>query len=139
MFTDVLPTLPKERIVYFKTETLEFEEILVTMPNIEFLHLIRAGVSNGFLQSKNEKLLPSLRRLYLQDAVAANDDWEPLVHYIADQTSGGQSVSLSVFGDSGEVHICSWAVKQLQGLVEELIYLPDPDYECPNFGCENEE
>ena len=139
MFTDVLPTLPKERIVYFETETLEFEEILVTMPNIEFLHLIRAGVSNGFLQSKNEKLLPSLRRLYLQDAVAANDDWEPLVHYITDQTSGGQSVSLNVFGDSGEVHICSWAVKQLQGLVEELIYLPDPDYECPNFGCENEE
>ena len=143
MFIDILPLLPRERITWFEANSSEIEEIFVAMPNIKFLHLTQAVVSSGFLLPKpdgpnaNKKLLPSLRRLYLEGVGAENDDWGPLILYLTNQTFDGQSVSLSVFGDDG-VHICSEAVKQLERLVDELKYLPDPYFECL-LGCENGE
>ena len=70
------------------------EEIVLTMPNLEVLYLIRPVVSDRFLlpdpkgSNAHKKLLPSLRRLYLKDAKAVDDNWYPLITYLTHQTSG---------------------------------------------------
>jgi len=135
---DVLALLPLESIVNFKTELMVTEEVIVTMPNLETLHLVDIEVSDGFLLPKpdgpnaHKKLLPSLQRLYLEDVMMEDRGWGPLVTYLTHQTSGDQTVSLNVFGDG--VHVCWDVVEQIEDLVEEFIYLPDPNQDCPFDG-----
>jgi hypothetical protein len=80
------------------------EEVVVAMPNLETLYLSYPVVSDGFLlpdpngPNADKKLLPSLRQLYLEDAEVEDDNWDPLVTYLAHQTSGGQAISLKIFG-----------------------------------------
>jgi len=106
--TDVLALLPRESLVSFETDLAVTEEILVTMPNLEALHLTSPAVSDEFLlpdpdgPNAHKKLLPSLRRLYLKDAKAMDDDWNPLVAYLAYQTSGDQGV-----------HVCLEIIKRM--------------------------
>jgi len=132
---DVLALLPQESIVNLKTEFMVAEEMAVAMLNLETLHFVGMEVSNGFLLPKldgpnaHKRLLPSLQRLYLENVKVENGDWGPLLTYLAHQTSDNRIISLNVFGDG--VHVCSDVVKQIEGLVEEFIYLPDPDQECP--------
>ena len=109
------------------------------MPNLEFLHFTSLQVSNGFLlpdengPNAGKKPLPSLRRLYLEGIEAEDDNWDPLVSYVAHQASGGQTLSLNVFGEG--VHICAGVIERIEGFVEELIYIPDPYQECPFDKC----
>jgi len=137
--TDVLALLPQESIVSFETDLSVTEEIVVAMPNLEALYLISPVVFDRFLlpdtkgPNAYEKLLPSLRRLYLENAKVAYGNWDPLVTYLICQTFGGQVVSLNVFGKG--VHICSEVIKQIEGLVEELVYVPDPREGCPFNEC----
>ena len=125
--TSVLALLPRESIVSFDTDLPVTEEILVTMPNLEALYLASPVVSNRFLlpdpdgPNAREKLLPSLQRLSLRNAEAVDGNWEPLVNYLAHQTSGNQVVSLSMFEG---VRISSEVIEQIDGLVEELVYVP---------------
>ena len=136
---DILALLPQESIVDFETNLLVTEEVVVAMPNLEALYLVRPVVSDGFLLpdpnglNAHKKLLPSLRWLYLKDVTAVYDNWEPLVTYLTRQTSGGQVVSLSVFGEG--VHVCSEVIKRIECLVEKLIYVPDLRKECPFSNC----
>jgi len=136
---DVLALLPRDSIVDFETDLLMTEEIAVAMPNLEALHLVATVVSNRFLlpdpngPNAHKKLLPSLRRLYIEDGEAEDDNWDPLVTYLAHQTSGGQAVSLNLFGE--EVHVCQKVIKRIEALVEELIYAPDKYQDCPFDGC----
>ena len=135
---DILALLPQENIIDFHTNLPVTEEVIVGMPNLEALHLTHP-VAPGFLlpdpngPNAHKKLLPSLRRLYLEDAEAVDDDWDPLVTYLTHQTSGDQAVSLELFGH--RVHVCSEVIEQIEGLVEELIYEPDPNQECPFDKC----
>ena len=137
--TDVLALLSQESLVSFKTDLSVTEEIAVTMPNLEALHLISPMVTDRFLlpdpngPNAYKKLIPSLQQLYLEDAGAVDDNWEPLVTYLAHQTPGNQAVSLDLFG--GWVHVCSEVIKRIECLVEELVYIPDPDQECPFDKC----
>ena len=134
-----VPLLPQESIVDFETNLLVTEEVVVAMPNLKVLYLVRPVVPDGFLlpdpdgPNAHKKLLPSLRRLYLKDVKAVYDNWEPFVAYLTCQTFGGQRVSLSVFGEG--VHVCSEVIKRIDGLVEELIYVPDPRKKCPFSNC----
>ena len=137
--TDVLALLSQESLVSLETDLSVTEEIVVAMPNLEALYLISPVVPNGFLlpdpngPNAHKKLLPSLRWLYLEDAEAVDDDWEPLVTYLAHQTSGNQAVSLDLFGEG--VHVCPEVIEQIEGLVEELVYEPDLDQGCPFDRC----
>ena len=96
-------------------------------------------VSDRFLlpdpkgSNAHKKLLPSLRRLYLKDAKAVDDNWYPLITYLTHQTSGNQAVSLESFGEG--VHVCPEVIERIEGLVEELVYEPDPDSRCPFDKC----
>jgi len=136
---DILALLPQESIVDFYTNLPMTEEVAVGMPNLEALHLTHGPVESGFLlpdpngRNAHKKLFPSLRRLYLEDAEAVDDDWEPLVTYLAHQTSGDQAVSLELFGEG--VHVCSEVIERIEGLVEELVYEPDLKQECPFSKC----
>jgi hypothetical protein len=136
---DALTTLPQKSIVSFETPLSVTEEIIVAMPNLEVLRLFRPVVSDGFLlpdpdgPNADKKLLPSLRKLYLEDVEAVGDNWDPLVTYLAHQTSNGQAISLEILGDG--VHVCSGVIERIEGLVGELSYLPDPDQECPFGEC----
>ncbi|KAF9645361.1 hypothetical protein BDM02DRAFT_3271756 [Thelephora ganbajun] len=133
---DILALLPRERIVYLNTNlsTHVMEELLVPMPNIEALHLVDAVMPNWFLlPNAHRKLLPSLQWLVLENVATEDHDWDPLVRYLTRQTSGGQSVSLTVFGKG--VHICTEVVKQIRDLVGWLVYDPGPGEECPFDSC----
>jgi hypothetical protein len=139
LYIDILTLLPKERIVYLETDSLEIEEVVVSMPNLESLHLVNVEVSSGFLlpnpegPNANKKLIPSLRRLYLENVVATNKSWDPLVHYLICQAMDNQSMLICVFGD--ESHVCLEAVKRIEPLVGEFVYVPDSSYDCPLSGC----
>jgi hypothetical protein len=128
---EVLALLPQESIVSFQTDLSVTGETVVTMPNLETLYLLHPVVSDGFLlpdpngPNADKKLLPSLRLLYLKNVRAEDDNWDPLVTYLTHQTSGGQAVSLEILGDG--IHICSKVIKQIEGLVDEFSYKPDPD------------
>ena len=138
LYIDILALLHQESIIDFDTDLSVTEEVVIGMSNLEVLYLTRP-VESGFLlpdpngPNAHKKLLPSLRRLYLEDAVAMDDNWDPLVTYLAHQTSGDQTVSLELFGEG--VHVCSEVIEQIEGLVEELVYEPDPDQECPFGKC----
>ena len=143
LYTDILALLPKERVVYFRTDSQVVEGMVVGMPNLEFLHLMGAVVSNGFLlpeqdgPNASKKLLPSLRRLCIQPTAADDDDWDPLVHFLTQQSVGGQPISLGL--SCKLVHICSRVLKEIEGLVKEFTYIPHPIVrECPLPGCADE-
>jgi len=132
----ILALLPLESIVSFKTNLRATEEVLVVVPNLEVLHLVGPGVSNGFLlpdpdgPNAHKKLLPHLRWLKLEDPKALDGDWNPLITYLTHQTSDGQTVSLDVFD---EIHICPEMVEQIDDLVEEFNLAPDPEGRCHNL------
>jgi len=136
---DILALLPQASIVDYDTNLSVTEEAAVAMPNLEVLYLIHPVVSDGFLlpdpngPNAHKKLFPSLRRLYLERARAVDDNWDPLITYLAHQTSGDQAVSLDLFGE--KVHVCSEVIERMEGLVEELVYEPDPDQGCPFDTC----
>jgi len=139
---DILALLPQESIIDFETNLSVTEEVVVAMPNLQALHLVRPVVSNGFLApdpngpNAGKKLLPSLRRLCLERVILVNDDWDPLVAYLAYQTSGNQAISLDLLGED---HVCSDVVEEIEGLVEELAYEPDPELGCPFGKCPSAE
>jgi len=115
------------------------EEVLVATPNLEALRLARPVVRDGFLlldlngSNVHKKLFPSLRWLYLEAAQAVDDNWDPLITYLTRQTSDDQVVLLSIFGEG--VHVCLEVIKRMEGLVGELIYVPDPRKKCPFGKC----
>ena len=136
---DILVLLSRESIVYFETNlsTIPTVEAIAAMPNLEALYLIDTVVYDEFLLldpdglSIHTKLLPSLQRLYLQDARAEGSDWWPLYHYAAHQTSDNHPFSL-LFGEY--MHICSGLAEEIKGLVEEFVY--DRKAECPFHECD---
>jgi len=136
---DILALLPQQIIIDFDTDLSVTEEVIVAMPNLEALYLVQPVVSYGFLMpapngpNPRKKLLPSLRRLYLERARPVDDDWDPLVTYLDHQTSGDQAVSLDLLGEG--VHVCSEAIEDMEDLVEELVYESDPELECPFGKC----
>ena len=97
-------------------------DLLVTMPNIEDLSLSWSDVSDVFLHPAplpQTKLLPSLRRLRLQYSTPQNDDdWVPLIAYLAHQTSGGQAISLRIRGRRDPVP--PEVMREIKGLVVDF-------------------
>ncbi|KAF9784967.1 hypothetical protein BJ322DRAFT_799601 [Thelephora terrestris] len=138
---DLLTLLPQERITYLLTDisTGSMEELLVDAPNVEVLRLIDAVILEWFLlpdpsgPNAHRKLLPSLRWLVLEGVKVEEDDWDPLVRYLAHQASGEQSFSLSLSGKG--VHICSNVQEQIRGLVDLFLYYPDLNKDCPFNYC----
>ena len=140
LYLDVLGLLPRECVVSFRTDLEMKEEIATMMPNLEFLHLVYPMALDGFLlpdqkgPNAGKKLFPSLRRLYLEDVEAEDDEWGPLITYLTHQTFGsGQTLSLNVFG--GEVYILPEVIKEMESLVKELVYIPDPLKGCRFNRC----
>ena len=138
---DILALLPKEHIAFLETDlpTSGMEELLLSMPNIEGLNLSNAVISDWFLlpnrdgPNPHKKLLPSLKWLYLEDTVTVEKSWDPFIQYLIHQTSGGQPISLSVFGRG--THVCEKVWKVIEDLVEDFIYIPDQSFKgCP-LGC----
>ena len=134
--TDLLALLSPESITSFETHLSVTEETLVAMPNLKALYLISPVVSDGFLlpdpdgPNTHKKLLPCLQLLHLEHAGIMGSNWEPLVAYLAYQTSGGQAVSLDLIG----THVCPEVIERIEGLVEELVYVPHPDESWFLFG-----
>jgi hypothetical protein len=128
--SDVLALSPRERITHLVTElSASVAEELVTMPNIEVLHLRDAVISNRFLLSDpsgpnaHRKLLPSLRELHLEYRTTVfNSNWEPLVRYLIHQTHGEHSLTkVCVYGQG--VNICPEVQGRIRSLVEQFEYV----------------
>ena len=118
--------IPRESVVAF-TANLDMklpEELLFVMPNIETLSISNVKLSKGFLQPDSDgphagmKLLPSLRSLSLGNITPSGGSWDHLTTYLAHQTSNGQSISLTVFGDTPHIHS---VVNKIKELVVEVI------------------
>jgi len=137
LYTDVLALLSQESITSFEADFSVTEETLVAMPNLKALYLVGPVMSDRFLlpdpdgPNAHKKLLPSLQLLHLEDTGTVDSNWEPLVAYLAYQTSGGQAVSLDLIG----THVCLEVIERIESLVEELVYEPDPEQECPFDRC----
>ena len=139
----VLSQLPQESIVYLETNlsAATTKEMVVAMSNLEALYLINPVVFYGFLLpypdrlNPHAKLLPSLRRLCLQDAKLdfRNPDWSHLVHYVTRQTSGNHAFSLNIYGGDNIPHRL---VEQMKGLVEEFTLGPSPGMDRLSHGRE---
>ena len=102
---DLIALTPRECVVGFTggLRTDVMRTLLATMPNIEDLALEELVISDVFLRPdpvSRTKILPSLRRLRLTNfTLQDDDDWSPLITYLEHQTSGGQAISLSLYGD----------------------------------------
>jgi hypothetical protein len=138
---DLVACTPREHVVYFEGDLSmdAVREIVPAMPKIQELRLNDALLSDRFLQPDpyrplaNKKLFPSLQRLHL-DCITPEeeDDWTPLLLYLAHQTSGGQAISLSLSGDP--IHICKGVMREVEGLVEVILDLTSDEY-CPFGFC----
>ena len=138
---DLVAYTPREHVVYFGGDLGmdAVRGIVPSMPGIQELRLTNALLSDGFLQPDpdgplaNTKLLPSLRRLRLENIVLKDDDWSPLLPYLVNQTSGGQRISLTLSGYS--IHICTDVVEDIEGFVDEFILDLNLDGDCPFDYC----
>ena len=138
---DFVAHTPGDHVMYFGGDlTMDaLRGTVMAMPNIQELRLTSAMLVDGFLQPvpdgplANKKLLPSLRRLYLEDTIAEDDNWSPLLPYLTHQTSDGQGISLALSG--ARQHICKDVMREIEGLVKELVldFLLDDD--CPFDYC----
>ena len=138
---ELIAPIPRERVVSFKTTTLDMRgELFSTMPNIETLRISNAELSGGFLQPNpngphaNTKLLPSLRFLSLQGLTLPDNNWGHLTTYLAHQTFDNQALSLEIGGDIP--HLCPEVMVEVKDLVEELDCNPDGVKTCPLGRCE---
>ena len=134
---DLIASTPQEHVSRLQLSTNSppanrMEDLLIAMPNIETLYLSKVALSKSFLQPKpdgphaNTKLLPSLRYLDLGDVTLTDGDWGHLTTYLIHQTSGGQVISLHA---SGSFHMCTEAMSEVVGLVEEFSYHERPKAE----------
>jgi hypothetical protein len=135
-------SIPREHVVSFGgcLSMDAVEGIVPAMPKIQELRLTSAMVSDGFLQPDPDgpltgtKLLPSLRRLHLENVdLYEDDDWTPLSSYLVHQTCGGQPISLSLSGR--RIHICKGVVRDIEGLVEEFTLDLTEEKDCPFDSC----
>lgn len=139
---DLVAFIPRDRPCCFTTNFPAnlLESLLFLMPNIEELRLNDAVLSEGFLQPNpyglyaGSKLLPSLRKLSLEDVTVKDDNWGHLKSYLTHQTSGGQAISLEIRG--GLVHLCPGVRKEIEGLVEKFKCELAPGTSCPLGQCD---
>lgn len=122
--TDLIAAIPREHVVTFRGGPCEhtMRDLLVTIPNVEDLHLTQSVVSDGFLQPdplSYTKLFPSLRRLSLNCFTLQNNaDWISLITYLIHRTSGGKAISLRLCGTHPPIP--PKAVREIEGLVDGL-------------------
>jgi len=122
--SNLISLTPRECVVDFTAalNTHAVGDLLVTMPNVEGLYLIGSVVSDMFLRPdplSYTKLLPSLRRLSLEDlTLPSDDDWNPLITYPTYQTSGGQTISFRLCGEHPTMP--AEVVREIMGLVVEF-------------------
>lgn len=143
--TKLVAYIPVEYVVRFGGDlSMDVAAAVVSiMPNIQELYLINACLGDGFLQPDpkgplpHQKLLPSLQRLHLENAVPDDDSWSPLLSYLSHQTSDGQRISLTI--TSIREHICKDVVKEMEGLVDELVLDLILDDDCPFDWCVSSE
>lgn len=122
---DLMAFLPQEH-----TESLQMghsletsEEMFIAMPRLTTLWLENVTLSDGFLLPSpkgpyaGSKLLPSLRSLNLSDVTVVDDNWQPLVDYLLNQTPDGEALLLGVHS---EFKMPLEVQKKIEGLVKEL-------------------
>jgi len=138
---DLVAYTPREQVLYLKGNLSMdvMRETVPAMPKIQELHLTGSFLSDGFLQPDpagslaGTKLLPSLRRLHLEDTTVDDDDWSPLLSYLSHQTSGGQAISLRLSG--GPTHICENVEIGIEGLVQEFTLDLPLNEDSPFYYC----
>jgi len=124
LFIDLFESIPQERVAFLNADLdLKLsEELFIMMPNIAILTLSGVELYEGFLQPNpngpyaDEKLLPSLEVLCLEDVFPVNGDWSPLTTYLVHQTMDNQTVSLEMVSDFP--YMRPEVVNEIEDLVE---------------------
>jgi len=139
--TGFIAHTPRDHVVYFggnpSIDTLR--RTAVAMPKLQELHLLNPMLDFMFLRLglggplANVKLFPSLRHLHLEDTFLYEDNWSSIIPYLTHQTSGGQRISLTISGEPQ--HICWDVLRDMKGLVEELVLNLTLEDDCPINYC----
>ena len=131
---------PREYVVSFGGDSAELiRRTAAAMPKLQELYLLTPMLRHTFLRADlgeplaDEKLFPSLRHLHLEDTLLCEDDWSPIIPYLTHQTSGGQRISLTISGEPQ--HICRDVLRDMKGLVEELVLDLILEDDCPIDYC----
>jgi hypothetical protein len=130
-----------EHVVYFggNLSIDNIERTVAAMTKLQEIHLDCPLLDHRFLRQDlsgplpNEKLFPSLRHLHPKDTLLYNGDWSPIIPYLTHQTSGGQRISLTISGTPQ--HACKEVLRDMKGLVEELVLDLVSDDDCPLDYC----
>ena len=142
---DFVACIPREHVVYLNAN-MKMDAVsraVAAMPKLQEFHLANPVLGTGpFLQpgrdgsSPSEKILPSLRRLRLENFPSYDSDgWIELIFYLTCQTSGGQGISLTI--SDARRHICRGMLERMGSLVEELVLDLDLDDDWPCDYCQN--
>jgi hypothetical protein len=141
LWIDLVAHAPREHVVYFggNSSINNLKDTIATMPRLQELHLVSPMLDDRFLHPylggplANGKLFPSLRHLHLEDTLLYEGHWFPIIPYLVHQTSGGQRISLTVSGEPQ--HICKDVLRDMKGLVEELVFDLILEDDCPINYC----
>ena len=123
---DLIALTPRERVSDFsvRVDADAVRALLVTMPNIESLHLTGSAVLKMYQSDPlpSTKLLPYLRHLHLDHFTLPNsNDWGPLIVYLTHQASGGQPISLRLRWSHTPVPP-EVVVMEIKNIVEDFIF-----------------
>ena len=140
MCVNLITHIPLEHVVYFGGDLSmdTIRRVVPTMPKIEELRIVYPELQDGFLQPDSQdlsakKLLPSLRRLFLEEVVLEDEDWGHLLPYLTHQTSDGQRISLTISGT--REHICEEVLTEMERLTEDLVLSISLERKCPFDHC----
>ncbi|KAF9777537.1 hypothetical protein BJ322DRAFT_1179467 [Thelephora terrestris] len=124
LWVDFVARVPSEKVVYFSGQ-LGMDIIKRLAPaviNITTLRLVEVHLEKGFLLPAHgpieAKLFPSLKNLRLEEVYSDYGSWQPLLHYLIHQMTGGEQITLVIVAP--HEHIPRTVLTEIKGLVEDF-------------------
>ena len=133
---DLMAHVPREEVAHFHAyygKPIVMSDIFPQLPNLRALALSWASLSDIFPGSVESSVIPvSLESLTLERLTVDDDDWSPLLTFLAHRASVGNPLHmLKIVGGS---HMCPEIVGDIKGMVGES-WVTGTDYFCPLYIC----
>ena len=132
---DLIAYVPREEVFYFRVldTPVNVEDASAQFPNVRALALDRIMLYTAFPSPNpvgDVVTFPFLEHV-LWETMYDDDDWSPLVDFLARRASLGNRLDTLVIGGS---HVCSEVAESIRGMVRELV-VDRPAPVCPHGTC----
>jgi len=120
---DLIAHTPRDEIVYLHTrgEPVTTKDISAQMPNLRALRStvipLPAASPEPNLDG-DEKILPSLQHIFLEELVIDSGDWSPLMTFLAHRASSGNRLGSLTIDNSP--YVCLEVQEGIRRMVQEL-------------------